>query len=197
MQTPLELNFANIAPSPAVEARVRMRVERLDRLFDGITSCHVWIEATHLSQAPGRARAKTVAYDVRIELRVPGTELAVSRKPGDERAHTDIMIAVRDSFNAMERQLKDYVRRLHREVKTHAMPVQGKVLRLFPEHGFVATSDGQELYFHANAVAQGAFESLEVGTPVELTTVDGESAQGPQATTVTPIRPQQLRAQPR
>lgn len=197
MQSPVELSFTNVDPSPAVDARVRQRVARLERLFGGITSCHVWVQANHLSQAPSRSRGKAVSYEVRIELRVPGTELAVSRKPGDQGAHTSIMVAVRDSFDAMEKQLKHYVGQLRREVKSHPAPLQGRIVRLFPEHGFIATTDGQEIYFHAHSVAEGAFDALEVGAPVELSTVEGESPQGPQATTVTPIRPQQMRAQPR
>ena len=71
-------------------------------------------------------------------------------------------------------------------------------MRLFPEHGFIATTDGRELYFHANTVVgNGGFDALEEGAPVEVRTIHGESPHGPQATTVTPIRPQQLRAQPR
>jgi cold shock CspA family protein/ribosome-associated translation inhibitor RaiA len=197
MQSPVELSFTNVDPSPAVEERVNHRVGRLERLFDGITSCHVWIEASHLSQAPSRSRGKTVSYEVRIELRVPGTELAVSRKPGDQGAHKSLKVAVRDSFDAMEKQLKHYVGQLRRDVKSHPAPLQGKVVRLLLEHGFIATTDGQEIYFHAHSVAEDGFGALEIGAPVELTMVEGESAEGPQATTVTPIRPQQMRAQPR
>jgi cold shock CspA family protein len=82
-------------------------------------------------------------------------------------------------------------------VKHHEEPIQGRVVRLFPDHGFVATTDGREIYFHANAVlGAGGFDALEEGTPVEISIIEGESPHGPQATAVTPIRPQQLRAQP-
>jgi ribosomal subunit interface protein len=198
MQTPLEISFANIDPSQAVDARVRQRAQKLERHFARITSCHVWIEANHLSQAPGRRRGKAVSYEVRIEVRVPGTELVVSRKPGDVGAHTDIMVAVRDAFEAMERQLKAYADRLQGAVKSHLAPLQGKVARLFPDqgYGFVATIDGREIYFHRNSVIDVGFDNLEVGTPVELATVEGESEKGEQATSVRPIRPQQLERQP-
>lgn len=196
MQTPLELSFNGLDASPAVETRIRERVARLDRLFPGITSCHVAVDSHHRSEGGGRSKA--VAYDVRIELRVPGTELAVSRKPGNRHAHTDIHVAVRDSFDAMERQLKAYADRLHREVKTHPEPLQGKVARLFRDqgYGFIATTDGREVYFHRNSVIDEGFFGLDVGSPVQLSVVDGESPQGTQATTVRPIRPRQLRQQP-
>jgi ribosomal subunit interface protein len=196
MQTPLELSFNNLDPSPAAETKIRERVARLDRLFPNIVSCHVAVDSDHRSE--GRGRSKAVAYDVRIEVRVPGTELAVSRKPGNRHAHTDIYVAVRDSFDAMERQLKSYADRLHRDVKTHSEPLQGKVARLFRDegYGFIATTDGREVYFHCNSVIEEGFFGLDIGSPVQLSVIDGESAEGTQATTVRMIRPQQLRQQP-
>jgi hypothetical protein len=143
-------------PSEAVETRIRSRVQKPERYFERTTSCHVWVDAVHASQAPGRQRGRRVSYEIRIELRVLGTELAVSRKPGDVNAHKNIMvaIAIRDSFDAMERQLKEYVARLRGGVKSHVEPLQGRITRLFPEqgYGFVATIDGQEIYFHEHSV---------------------------------------------
>lgn len=196
MQTPLELSFNNLDPSPAVETKIRERVDRLDRLFPNVISCHVAVDSYHRSE--GRGRSKAVAYDVRIDMRLPGVELAVSRKPGNRHAHTDIYVAVRDSFDAMERQVKSHVDKLNREVKTHPEPLQGKVARLFRDegYGFIATTDGREIYFHRNSVIDEGFFGLDVGSPVQLSVIDGESAEGTQATTVRAIRPQQLRQQP-
>ena len=196
MQSPLELSFNNLDPSPAVETRIRERVARLDRLFPKITTCHVAVDSNRRAEGHGHSRA--VAYDVRIELHVPGAELAVSRRPGNRHKHSDIYVAVRDSFDAMERQLKSYADRLHRDVKSHAEPLQGKVARLFRDdgYGFIATTDGREVYFHRNSVIDEGFFGLDVGSPVQLSVIDGESAEGTQATAVRPIRPQQLRQQP-
>jgi cold shock CspA family protein len=74
-------------------------------------------------------------------------------------------------------------------VKAHAVPPQGKILRLFPDHGFILTNEGLEIYFHRNAVVDARFEDLGTDMPVELSLIDGESPMGPQATTVRPIRP--------
>ena len=196
MQTPLELSFNNMDASDAAKDMVEERAARLDQRFNGITSCHVWIDAQQ--RAATGATARNITYDVRIELRVPGTDLAVNAKPGDIRAHTDLRIAIRDSFDAMERQLTGYAEKLRREVKSHDAPLQGKVARMFPAqgYGFIATTDGREVYFHRNSVTEDSFASLDVGAPVQLTVIDGESAEGPQATTVRPIRPQQLERQP-
>jgi len=48
--------------------------------------------------------------------------------------------------------------------------------------GFIATADGQELYFHRNSVLEDAFDRLEVGTEVRFAEEQGN--EGPQASTV-------------
>ena len=95
METPLELTFRNMNHSEHLEELVREKVARLEHFSDQITSCHVAIEAPHKHQTKGRH------YEVRIEVRVPGTELAISHHPGDTNA-------IRDAFSAMERKLKKW-----------------------------------------------------------------------------------------
>jgi putative sigma-54 modulation protein len=116
MQTPLEISFVDIARSPAAEARIRERVHRLEHRFDGITSCHVYVAAPHQHQRKGNL------YEVRIDVRVPGAELAVADQPGDIHAHEDVYVAIRDSFDAMERQLEQWKQRIRGEVKRHTLP---------------------------------------------------------------------------
>jgi ribosomal subunit interface protein len=184
MQTPVEIVFHNLERSEAVEARVRERVGRLERYHPRITSCHVYVEAAHRS-----SQQKSLEYEVRLEVRVPGNDLAVSSKPGDANAHGDVYVAIRDTFAAMERQLKRKRSRRVGEVKTHLPQLQGTVAELHPDrdHGQIATTDGRLVYFHRNAVLNGGFDELSEGTPVELTIQHDESDKGPQASTVRPI----------
>ena len=116
MQTPLEISFVDIARSPAAETRIRERVDRLEHRFDGITSCHVYVASPHQHQRKGKL------FEVRIEVRVPGGELAVADRPGDINAHEDVYVAIRDSFDAMERQLEEWKQRIRGEVKRHTLP---------------------------------------------------------------------------
>jgi ribosome-associated translation inhibitor RaiA/cold shock CspA family protein len=183
MDLPLEIAFHNLDTSEPLEARIRERVAKMHRMFAHINSCRVVVEVPH------RSPENPLEYHVRVETRVPERELVVSRDPGDRRAHFDPYIAVRDAFDAMERQLEQYSRKVRGDVKHHPAPLQGRVLRTFHEHGFVGTNDGREIYFHRNAVLDGNFDDLETGTTVELALVHGESPMGPQATTVRPIRP--------
>jgi ribosome-associated translation inhibitor RaiA len=105
MQVPLEIAFHNMEPSEFVEAKVRERVNTLERYSDRITlQCQC--------RGPHRAHHQGNLYHVRIEISVPGKELVVSRDPGDVHAHDDVYVAIRDAFDAAGRQLAEHERKL-------------------------------------------------------------------------------------
>jgi ribosomal subunit interface protein len=183
MQIPLHVDFQNLDPSEFIEKRIRERADRLERYFQRIIGCHVTIEAPH------RHHHKGNVYRVRIVVHVPGEEIVVSRFPGDIQAHTDVCVAIRDSFDAAERQLEAHAQKKRGEVKTHQEPIQGHISQLFvgDGYGFIVTTDGQEVYFHRNSVVEADFEALNQGQGVRLVIAEAESAHGPQASTVQPI----------
>ena len=188
METPLELSFRNLQPSEFVEGLVRERVARLENIHNRITSCHVFVGAPH------RRHRKGNQYEITIEVRVPGTELAVNRKPGDVNAHEEINVAIRDAFNAMERRLKHWKRRRGGDVRTHDGGLQGRIAEIDSDRGFghIAATDGRLVYFHRNSVVGGEFAKLGPGDPVELVVQSDESEVGPQASTVRPLRETQF-----
>jgi ribosomal subunit interface protein len=194
MEVPLEIAFVNMEPSEFVEQRVREKVARLERFSTRMTSCRVAVEVPH------RQHAKGNLYHVRIEMRVPGKELVISRAPGDIGAHTDVYVAIQDAFEAAERQLRQDAEKRQDAVKAPAASgaLQGRITRLFPGpgHGFIATTDGREIFFHRNAVFDADFDALEEGQTVELVLIHGESPMGPQATTVRPVGAMQFVDQP-
>lgn len=178
----LQITFRNVDASPAVEAKIRERARELEQFFDRIVSCRVVIEA------PNRRRHGDL-YHIRIDLKVPGDEIVVKRDPPEHHAHEDIYVAVRDSFDAVRRQLEDHVRRRRGDVKAHDVPSHGRIGGLIAEqdYGFINASDGTEVYFHRNAVANGGFEKLQVGDEVRFSLHSGEGEKGPQASAVVPI----------
>ena len=105
MQIPFKLVFRGMEPSPALEARVRERISRLERFHDRITSCEVAVEAPH------RHHHKGALYAVRLQVRIPGRDLTISRAGPQDHAHEDPYVALRDAFDAAERKLEDAVRR--------------------------------------------------------------------------------------
>ena len=114
MQIDPQIRFRGMAPSPAVEAIVRERIDRLERFHDRITSCTVVIEAPHQTGRKGKI------YHVHVDITVPGREIFAGREREENHAHEDVYVAIRDSFDAAQRQLEDAVRKMspHR-VKRH------------------------------------------------------------------------------
>lgn len=116
MQTPMQITFRHMAPSPAVEERIRERAADLERFYDRIVRCHVVV------QAPHRHHHQGTLYQVSIDLTVPGGEIVVNREAAAAHAHEDVHVAVRDAFDAARRQLEEFARRQRGAVKTHAIP---------------------------------------------------------------------------
>jgi ribosomal subunit interface protein len=179
MQTDVQITFRDMEPSEAVAARIRERVAKLEQFHRRITSCRVVVEAA-------KRRQKATEYQVHIDLTLPGQELAVSRDHAEKKPADDMYVAIRNAFDALERRLKSMADRRRGEVKAHGAPPHGHVVRLFPDHGFIATADG-EIYFHRNAVAEGGFGQLEVGDEVRFALAPDDGAAGPQASTVHPL----------
>lgn len=183
MQVPLQITFRHMDSSPALEARIRQRAEELEQFSDRITSCHVTVTAQNRRHQQGNL------FEVRVDLVMPGLEVVIGRERGLNHAHEDAHVAVRDAFDALRRRLQDHVRNRRSEVKLHAVPDHGRVSRLLPDRdgGFITTAAGEEIYFHRNSVIGNGFDALEVGAEVRFVARDGESAGGPQASTVTLI----------
>lgn len=176
-----QITFRGMDPSPAVQARIQEHAEKLARFYDRIMSCRVVVQAPHRHQHKGRL------YEVRIDLKVPGHEIAVTRDPSEHHAHEDVNVAIRDAFAAVARRLEDVARELRSDVKTHEPEPHGRVARLFTDkgYGFIEGSNGDEVYFHSHAVANDGFGGLEVGSEVRYNAEIGEK--GLQATIVKPI----------
>jgi cold shock CspA family protein/ribosome-associated translation inhibitor RaiA len=183
MQRPLQISFRDMPPSEAVERSIREHADRFECFHARITGCRVMIESHHRHHRQGKL------YHVRIDLTVPGGEIVVGRDPAEHHAHEDVYVAIRDAFDAARRRLEDHARRWRGDTKTHQVPGHGRIVRLVVEdgYGFIATPDGEEVYFHRNSLTEGDFDHLRVGVEVRYTLHEGEGEQGPQASAVTPI----------
>jgi len=179
MQTDLQIVWEELEPSDFVKARIEREVSHLEKIFDRITSCKVFI------QGPGHRHHQGGLYAVRVRLVLPhGKELVVARNPTADQSHQDAYVAIRDAFEAMRRQLKEYVDLRRDEPKQQFTQPHGVIDRLFEDkgYGFIRADDGREIYFHRNALISDDFAALRVGTEVDFSEEAGE--QGPQASTV-------------
>lgn len=170
MKIPLQITFRNIQNSEAVDDYIRDRVQKLNEFFSEIVSCRVVVEIPHKHHNQGKQ------FNVRIDLGVPGDEIAVNRDH-----HEDVYIALRDAFDATKRQLQDYVHRLRSETKSHVPECIGHVARINRKDGFgfITDQDGVELYFNRDNVVSPNFEHLKVGDEVKF--IEETSAERPQA----------------
>lgn len=109
MKLPLQVVFRNIQPSPAVEAKVRARADKLDDMYDHIMSCRVVVEERHRHHHHGNL------FQVGVSLTVPTSELTAHAE------NEDVYVAIRDSFDAVRRQLENYVCRRRGDVKTRSV----------------------------------------------------------------------------
>jgi len=178
---PVELSFQHIEPSESVREVVLEKADKLQRFADHVLGVRVAIDAPH------RQHRKGTMYDVRIDVSIPGDNIMITHQGPKDHAHEDIYTAINDAFDAAYRRLEEHTRRVRGDVKAHEEPLTGSIRRLFDHYGFIDTSDGREIYFHRNSVAEGAFEDLASGDRVRLVVAHGESPHGPQASTVVPI----------
>jgi cold shock CspA family protein/ribosome-associated translation inhibitor RaiA len=181
MQTPLEIAFHNLQPSPSLETEIRERVAKLERIYDRLVGCRVSVEGLHKQHRTGNI------YEVHIEMQVPGPDLVVSRtphKPKERYANPDVRTSLRDAFEAAERQLKDFKAQQRGDVKMHEPLFLGQISEIDPkgEYGFLLTKEGAQLYFHRNSVLDNGYEKLRRGTPVHYIEATGDT--GPTASKV-------------
>lgn len=188
METPAEIVWHNMDPVPYIAKRVDTRIARLEKFFGRIVRCRVVIEAAHLRHRKGNQ------YQVRVEVGTPGGELSINRRPGDDNAHFDLKVAIRDAFDAMERQLRRWKEEHSGPPITQQTPLQGKVAEIDHKAGFghIDTTDGRSIYFHANSVVSGNFERLRIGDAVELVVAPRDDAEGLHASTVRSIGAQRF-----
>lgn len=140
----LQITFRNMAPSAAIEKHVHEKAAKLDSFCDRITSCRVIVEAPHRHHHKGKA------FQVRLDLSVPGREIVINRapkrlsaaksaegrqvekdlvenhRPSKHAAHEDLYVAIRDAFNAAGRKLQDHMRRQSGAIKLHEVIVRAE-----------------------------------------------------------------------
>ena len=98
MPATVQISFRNFDPTGWAEELVRNRVEELDQISERVNACRVVLDAAHRRHRQGRQ------YQVRIELTVPNGPIVVSRDSGENHAHEDLKVAIRDAFDALVRQ---------------------------------------------------------------------------------------------
>jgi ribosome-associated translation inhibitor RaiA/cold shock CspA family protein len=170
MKIPLHITFLNIPPSDAIEVEIRKRAKKLDQFYRRLMHCKVTVEAV------GKHKNQGHLYEVRIDLTVPGAEIAINRR----HRHEDVYVVIRDSFEAAVRRLQVKVQCQRDDVKVHETLLHGQVTKLFEDgYGFIETPDGREFYFHRDNLTFPDFDKIFIGVDVQF--LEELGAQGLQA----------------
>jgi hypothetical protein len=131
MEVPTIVTFRGLPHTEWIEQDIQKRAARLCRYSDQIVSCHAVVAVPHRHHAEGNR------FSVRIDLRVRGEALAVSRESNLHAVGQDlgarawmkqfdidgmrkhVGLVIREAFDAARRQLQDYARKRRLAVKTH------------------------------------------------------------------------------
>lgn len=170
MLLPVQITSKDLVLTPALEANIRKKVEKLSRFYNRVNSCRVVIELPKKHQHQGKL------YNVRLDVTVPGKEFVANHKQ-----EKDVYIAIREAFNAILRQLEEHARKRHGRVKTHSDVMRGHITRVIPQegYGFINGMDGNEYYFSMTNIGGLDFATFLVGDAVEFiaeTVNDGRQA---------------------
>ena len=179
METAAQIDFQGLQPSESVREAIAAHIAGLEKRYGRVTACRVVLKG------PGGHHRSGGLYEVNIHLVLPdGREVDVGRTPTADERHGNLNFALNDAFKRARRRLQDKVRRMQGQVKVHEEQPVGTVTKIDAESGFgfVTTADGRDIYFHRNAVLNGGFSRLAVGSRVAFAEAAGEK--GPQASTV-------------
>ena len=105
MQIPLQISLHGVPHSDALYNAIRRKAMKLERYYERVMSCRVVLELTGPHQHEGRQ------FIARIDLKIPGGELAVTRAHDE-----DLQLALQGAFDAARRKLEDYVRERRRRL---------------------------------------------------------------------------------
>ena len=171
----LQVEGRNVSIRNAWQEKIEDEKARLDRHQPGLVhNLRVTIAATKHHKEGG--------YELQVVASVPNDTVVVKRKGETVRA------LLGDAFDTLGNQLKELQRKRRQTVKetepAGATICTGSIKSLSPfeSYGFIVTPQGQEIYFHENALKDISMQQLAEGDHVRFG--EGEGDKGPTATWV-------------
>ncbi|MFZ5775718.1 MAG: cold shock domain-containing protein [Thermodesulfobacteriota bacterium] len=168
----LQIEGRNLDIRNAWQEKIEEERARLDRHHPGLVH-HLRVSIEETSQH------KEGGHEVRLVASVPNDTVVVKRKGETVRP---LLV---EAFDTLGLQLKELQRKRRQNGKepegVAAGPAMGTIKSLFPfeSYGFIMTMDGQEVYFHENALKDVAMNQLAEGDEVRFG--EGQGDKGPTA----------------
>ena len=166
----LQVEARNLEIRKVWQDKIDEEKTRLDRHHAGfIHHLRVTVEGTSSHKEGG--------YEVRLIASIPNDTVVVKRK-GEK-----VVPLVVDAFNTLSLQLKEQQRKRRQSVKGQpeaaVVSSEGVIKNIFPyeSYGFIVTPQGQEIYFHENALKDVTMSQLAEGDGVKFG--EGQGDKGP------------------
>ncbi|MSR11544.1 MAG: ribosome-associated translation inhibitor RaiA [Gammaproteobacteria bacterium] len=100
MSNEFQIVYHNLDQTEAINDAVQKRIAKLQRFCDQIITGRVVLDSPHNNHHKGKV------YSVGLEVHTAIKEVRVNQEHHDNHAHEDLYVAIRDAFDAAERQLK-------------------------------------------------------------------------------------------
>ena len=164
----LQVEGRNLEIRKSWQDKIDEERARLERHHAGfIHHLRVTVEGTYSHREGG--------YEVRLVATIPNDTVVVKRK-GEK-----VVSLVVDAFNTLGLQVKEQQRKKRQssKVQTEAaknISGEGIVKSLYPyeSYGFIVTPQGQEIYFHENALKDVSMSQLAEGDGVKFGEAQGD-----------------------
>ena len=164
----LQVEARNLEIRKVWQEKIDEEKARLNRHHAGfINHLRVTIEGTSSHKEGG--------YELRVIASIPNDTVVVKRK-GEK-----VVPLLVDAFNTLGLQLKELQRKRRQSNKVSPEAAKGAsnegvVKSIFPyeSYGFIATPQGQEIYFHENALKDISMDQLSEGDGVKFGEAQGD-----------------------
>jgi len=164
----LQVEARNLEIRKAWPDKIDEEKTRLERHHAGfIHHLRVTVEGTYSHREGG--------YELRLVASIPNDTVVVKRK-GEK-----VVPLLVDAFNTLGLQLKELQRKRRQSFKVQPEVAknvggEGVVKSIFPyeSYGFIVTPQGQEIYFHENALKDVSMNQLSEGDGVKFGEAQGD-----------------------
>ncbi len=176
----IQVEGRNLEIRKTWQEKINEETSRLERHHAGfINHLRVTIEGTSSHREGG--------YELRLFAAIPNDTVVVKRK-GEK-----VVPLMVDAFNTLGMQIKELQRKRRQSYKVQPEAAKGAsgegvVKSVFPfeSYGFIVTPQGQEIYFHENALKDININELSEGDSVKFG--EGHGDKGPCAAWVKSVK---------